>query len=756
MNDLSAVALLLVNALVVAVAAWLLVAGTVGEWRSCLEPVLAWGLACMALVAGAGSLLGIVGWLGPGGFFALHAAILAGLGWLQRGRWPAAREALVNVFQGWREFFSRRDAAAILGAVNLLVWLGLAALAALAHPVVYDALTYRLSRIALWLQDGRIAHYATDDARLNYMPVVPDLMMAWLLDVFPEGYRLTGLAQAAGGALLLLATAGLGRLTGLGRAAALGAAALLFGMTNVATQFTSVHTDLFTAGVLAAAICLWLAALRRGQGSLWGGVGAGLALGSKGTVFYFAPGALLWVVVLAWWHPLPWAAWRRTLLAGLVAVAVFAGPGFWRNGRSYGGLLGPADMVELHHGGKISARGHLDKLRLNLATFTAQLFDPNAEPWWWQKAASAAQRALADRLPADDPYIFQNFSRREWMHTIAGLTSPDADVASCGLLLPLFFAAGLATALARRRDAADGLVLLWGGGLGLFVLCLNGMVQWHPYILRFLALGAPWLAVGAAWWMENLPRGLRRAAWALAALTTVAAFGPAVMRTYQSGWPAVVQPARGTSYFVYGQWRAWSAGLEPAGLPRTVALPINRPLAAFCRIEGGGPVRLAHEPARTSGTAEEFLQGQTGWVIVQADRFLGREGRVQGRTWLYFGQDGRSPYSLAAYRRLAPGEEPEAMLYRALRTVQPHGVTDDLLVRSWSGVARLRLRNASAAAWNFSVLAADDRSEGPLAAGETREVTLRIPAEQVAQVLVVLARPDPATAAAAPTVELRP
>jgi hypothetical protein len=159
---------------------------------------------------------------------------------------------------------------------------------------------------------------------------------------------------------------------------------------------------------------------------------------------------------------------------------------------------------------------------------------------------------------------------------------------------------------------------------------------------------------------------------------------------------------------------------------------------------------------RDGGTAEKFLQDNAGWVIVQADRFLGREGRVQGRTWLYFGQAGRSPYSLAAYRRLTPGEEPAAMLYRALRTVQPAGVTSDLLVRSWSGVARLRLHNVSAVAWKFHALAADDRTEGSLAAGETREVSLKIPSAQVAQVLVVLARLDPASAAAAPAVELLP
>ncbi len=754
MNDLFASALLLVNALVVAVAAGLMVAGAAAEWRGPVEPVLAWGLAVIALVAGAGSLLGWAGWLGPGGFLAVHAVVLAGLAWRHRSRGPATRATLLGVARAWRDFFSRGDGAAWLGGIILLLWLGLAGLAALAQPVVYDALTYRLSRVGLWLQDGRIAHYLTDDPRLNYMPVVPDLVMAWLTGVFAEGYRLTGLAQAGGGALLLLATAGLARQTGLSRAAALGAAGLLFGMASVATQFTSVHTDVFTAGVFAAAFCLWLGALRRGQASVWGGLGAGLALGSKGTLFYFAPTALLWVLWFAWRQPLPGRAWRRTVLAGLVSVLVFAGPGFWRNWQSYGSALGPRDMVELHHGRGISAAGHLAKLGLNLATSTTQLLDPNAEPWWWAGAARAAQLDLAARLPTKDPYAFEGNSRRDWLQLIAGLPQPDADVVSCGLLLPLFFAAGCLTALVRRRDAADRLMLLWGGGILLFVVFLNGMLQWHPFIFRFLALAAPWLAVGAAWWMESLPSWPRRIAWALAAVTTVATLGPATLRTPQIGWQAVVRPERSSGYYVYGEWRAWAARLPPAGTRLTVALPIDRPLAAFCRQVAEHTVQLQREVGPAVRSAEQALPDQPGWLVVPAARFMGQEGRVLGRTWLFFGQDGHSPYSLAAYRRLLPGEEPAALLYRATRTSQPQGVTDDLLVRSWTGLARLRLHNDSAGAWKFSLLAPDDRQGGGLAAGETREVSLRVPADQVAQVLVVLTRQD--KSAGVPAVELLP
>jgi hypothetical protein len=184
-----------------------------------------------------------------------------------------------------------------------------------------------------------------------------------------------------------------------------------------------------------------------------------------------------------------------------------------------------------------------------------------------------------------------------------------------------------------------------------------------------------------------------------------------------------------------------------------VALSINRPLAAFLRLPGAGEVRLAQEAGKAIVTAEMLLGDNLGWVIVPATRFMGAEGRVLGRVYRFFGEGGGSPYSLAAYRLLQPGEEPQSLLYRSLRANRPEGVTDDLLVRSWAGSARLRLHNTSAVVWKFSLLAPDDRQEGVLAAGEARVVELRVPADQVAQVLVVLTRQ---AAAAPPSVELLP
>jgi hypothetical protein len=57
--------------------------------------------------------------------------------------------------------------------------------------------------------------------------------------------------------------------------------------------------------------------------------------------------------------------------------------------------------------------------------------------------------------------------------------------------------------------------------------------------------------------------------------------------------------------------------------------------------------RLSALPA----TAAAAVQNISGWLVVPARHFAGREGRVEKRVWLFYG-DENSPFSLAAYRRV--------------------------------------------------------------------------------------------------------
>lgn len=719
--------LLTLDAGVVLLAAWLAVRGLCPGSRARTEVMLAWGLTAIGLVVGSGVLLGMVGGLGQAGFLSVHVLALLLLGLVRRaGLSGDVRNLAMQLRDCWQALRAPGGEAWLSGV--LLVSVGAFVLLAwVAEPVVFDALTYRLSRVAHWLQDGTVGVIATDDARLNYMPVAPDLVMAWLLAAQPDGFKASALAQTMGGILVLVATIGLAKLTGLGRQTSLVAALLLLGMPNVAPQFTSAYTDLFTTGVLATAFYLWLAALKRGEGSWLGGGGAALALASKGTVVYFAPGLLLVTGWLAWRHRAGWSAWRRTLLGGLLGALIFVGPSLWRNQQAYGGWAGPADFVEWHHG-----RLSLEKLKLNLASAFAQLCEPNSQPPWFRPPVRALGETVASVLPEQDPHAFDGLDRRANLQKIYAVTAPDADVTSTGVLLPLLGLLAALTALGKIRSPGAELALLWVLATAGMVLCMLWRVQWHPYQFRFLVLAAPWLAVLVCWWLARLPRGLRWGLQAVVALTALHGFAATLFDTYQSGWPAYTRPGQSFGYHLYASWRNWSAGLDSAEHMLRPALPMNLPLAAFYRQQ---PERRV-EPWRFSeldaAEAEQVVRDSGGWLIVPAARFRGKEGRVMARAWLYDGE-ADSPFSLVAYRALREGERPAPVLYgdRLVRT--PGLVRREMQIRAWEPV-RIELLNPGSVACRFTLRTPRDVLDQEIGAGRRLWLEVVLPPDAVSAV----------------------
>ena len=314
---------------------------------------------------------------------------------------------------------------------------------------------------------------------------------------------------------------------------------------------------------------------------------------------------------------------------------------------------------------------------------------------------------------------------------------PDADVTSFGIVAAVLFLAGGVMAAVRFREPAAQLILVWTGGVLAFGLFFNAIQQWQGYGFRFYVLAAPWMAVVGVWAMAQLGRGWRIAVGGAVAVAAMSSAWFVLMNTHQIGWRAIVHPARSRGYFVYQNWRDWSQSL-PAG-PRalTVALPVNLPLAAFFRQPEGRRVVLAPEPPATIATASEFVSPDYSWSVVPAARFLGREGDVAVRTWLFKGEE-TSPFSLAAYRRLRPGETAAPVLYRHRVTADAREVAHDLLVKTGGAPAvRFSLRNPSQTLRTFLVLTPLGRSGGQVAAGTSVIVEVALTVATVSEVRIV-------------------
>jgi hypothetical protein len=751
-----------VDIVATAAAAWLVVCACGIQGRGVLEIATAWLLSLIALVGGAGVILGETGGLGALGFLALHTATLVSLAALRRRRLPGDLSALRDFRDRARGFLNERTPESVATGCMLLLLAAFAVIAAWAEPATADGLTYHMPRIGQWLQDGRVHELASQDERMNFVATVPDLAMAWLLGGTSVGFRPADLAQAIGGILAFLATVGLARQTGLGRVPSVFAGALLFGMANVAVQFTSSQTDLFTAGVFSAAFYLWLAAWKRGEASVLGGAGAGLALGAKGTLFYLAPGFLVWVAFVAWRRPLGWPLWRRTVVAAVLGVELFAMPLFLHNSRDFGDPLGPKEWVGKLHQGAGSNREFLEKLAWNLECSFAQVFEPQSQPAFLRGAGRAVVAEMENHVPIRDPFTLDGLSRKSTLQEVfLERTGPDADIASFGIVSFVLFAAGSLAALARwRRGGME--VFGWSAGVAAFLLFFHAMQQWHPYAFRYFVLAAPWIAVVSAWGIEQLRGTPRVAAWVLVLAASADVCWSVTTHTHQSGWRAATQPERSLNYFVSSGWGTWSDGLEPESAPLSIALPEERPVAGFYRQPGGRPVSYLQNLGTAAETAEELTRDEPGWVVVPALRFIGREGRVVASTWLFKGDEG-SPYSVAAYRRLEPGEKPAILLYRNIKERQHNGWAHRLLVKTWDGrPVQFRLSNPLESAVCYNMRTPLTITEGKVAARGSRLMDAVLPANSVSQVWILIEVPEggdnaPGGATASePTVELVP
>lgn len=717
----AAAALLIFSADVALVAwtAWLATCAAGLDRRGLVETTLGCLLLVLVWIAGSGELLGLAGGLGRGGFLAIHTVVLGAWFAGRRKDWLHAVHSGRQWFGDWRRLLTGGTAEGFLVAGLGVILLGLLVLATRAEPIVFDALTYRLSRIGAWLQDGWIRHYATDDPRLNYMPVGPDVVIAWLLGATGEGFYLAPLAQGFGGLLLIGATFGLARTAGLSRLAALGAVALVLGMANVAVQFTTIQSDLFTAGVFAASYCLWHRAIQRGEGSWVAGLGVALAFGSKGTMFYLAPGAACWVGWLAWRHRANWPVLLPTAGALAGAALVLMAPGYWRNQVTYGSIFGPREAVVLHHGAFDSPGQYAEKLARNLGTSAVQAFEPTAQPFWLQGASHAVGEKLARRLPATaDPYVFIGQSRRDQVDRVMALTEPDADVVTIGLLGTGAFLAGWFFALLRSRRPDAQQIAIWGAGVVIYLLVQHTLVQWHHWAFRFTVLATPWMAVVGAWGVSALPARLRLVTWTVLGLSAAAVFFDMQVRANQAAWQAWTRPERAASYYQYSHWRAWAAELDEPARPLRVAFPIDRPLAAFFRTVPARTVEIAQLSTLTAATAEAAAGAD--WLVVPLERFMGREGRVMGRTNL--------PFGLAAYRPLAPEERPRPLLYRQQVTDLGEKRRCELLVRVWNDAPlRLEMVDPAATESRFEIRTAHGTITDTIAAGARKVIEVPVP-----------------------------
>ncbi len=509
-------------------------AGMPSDWPAGL---VAGGLLLCAFVVLVTEGLSLVTMLRPGptivAWLLLIASLAAVLWWTKGGRSNDAPATEPILPTSWRE----------VRTPGFWLWIAVAGLlvftlaVAICTPVnQHDALGYHLPRQIMWMDMGRVAHYATEDMReIQFPPLAEYAQMHTMLitggDVWVQLTSWWVYALAALSAGLLC------RAIGAPKVAPLAALIVACQPSMFMLSWTPKNDPMLTFSVLALAWLVFECVARR-RCDILPACLIGLALGvgamtkTSSALFMFP----LCVVIAAGClvQHRAHAFWRGGVMAA-VALLMVAGH-TWRNVDSFGSPLGPMSRAD---GGYGLSMERLDPpaLASNVIRHASSHIPlPDRAS---AEAAEAVVRDLHARIGADpgDPKTswLPAYTLSMNVGTLSTIPAPVHVVLV--LAFPLIMGVRMALRIETPTNVA-WLWLLWSCAF-VAVVVFVGLVKWQIWLPR---LHAPALALGAvpasiALW----PPRRARSAW----IATLACGGPTLAFLLWAGIPHSAWPHQG-------------------------------------------------------------------------------------------------------------------------------------------------------------------------------------------------------------------
>ena len=374
---------------------------------------------------------------------------------------------------------------------------GLALVAALIYPpTMLDALTYRLPRILLWLQENHIRHFSTSDARLNYMPQVWGLVTLPLIQL--AGDRVVTLWNYASFIVFyLIAYDWAFEVSGnvnQSRVMAFIASTSTFAVL----QACEGSSDLFVTALvmLSLRFVMQFEHTRDWRNINWSVLSLLLAADTKPHVTVL----LLPLVTWFWMAPSkPWKSFQWRWLPGLIPMWLLCSPmlSWVLNHQTYGNWLGVKVASLL---GKSPVWNEL----LGMVMTVWQGIQPPVNP---------LALMLNDRLQQGISELGLNLLMPNFALRCNLINMVDG--ASLGLVLSILLAVGVALAVRRNRDALGAVRdrnLVVVAGVAGYVLALSQGVPGSVgrSFCVFLFFSVPLAMVG---WNSLRPQVLRAGLW---------------------------------------------------------------------------------------------------------------------------------------------------------------------------------------------------------------------------------------------------
>lgn len=443
------------------------------------------------------SALSILGFWGILAFWSLTLLVVLSSG-LARGRLVRGANRLRRTIHGLAEW-GLGERALLAGLAGLV--LTLFAVALVAAPNTTDSLRYHLARIAHWLQDGSLRHYAASYHNQLWSPIWAETAILHLMALW-GGDRLANMVQWSAMVGSAIAITGIADQLGADRRAQLLAAVVGVTAPMAVLQATSTQTDL-AVGFWVLTSVYWLVRLVRDglrpfEWLLLGG-SMGLGMLTKATFYPYVGLLTVGAFVMAWRKR---GELRPVLFGGgaVALIVVVVNTGFWlRNLQTYGTPLGSPEMVNKNASARPDPRSlmtnSVQHLALNLPTPSEAMNE------WIIATVRAFSRSLGQ--PAGQFEILWS-----WNHE---------DLAGNPIHGSLI---GLALLLALLRKGGSSAERWYAFGFIVAFLAYAWTVEVGVYRVRYqlpvVLLGAPLVGAVAAAVLSN------RTQWGLASLLLLA------------------------------------------------------------------------------------------------------------------------------------------------------------------------------------------------------------------------------------------
>lgn len=455
-------------------------------------------------------------------------------------------------------------------------------------PLTYDSITYRLTRAALYLQDNTISHYDTKEDRINYLARNGDLLMMWVFGHFRASYPMVAMVQWISGLLLLLSTWGIAKQVQLNQVGRCIAVLMVPGCACVTQQMMSSQTDLLVGGLIAAALFLLLEDLRQKRVGIFPAIAIGLALGTKGSVFYYGPSLIIFALAGVWVYRTPLRQIAIHASFAVTGVLIFAGPGFWDNYQNFGNPLAPENAVELVHGGASveSDYNPIEKIALNFASLSLQPLSKENNPPLVQDITYPIAAKLVQYLPDTEKYVAFGVKRRSFLEPYLASGYVDNDTSGIPMLLVLASITGTLVVLYNLAKNRGDREKLWPAVFALFclvaVLFFSLKSDFTLFKQRYFIGSIPLLAILAAFAFIQWRAKLQLICLALIALHSSLIYHEALFKGLRHGFGPETTASKiaTTGIRIPGIFIAEQCGLDAnVGL----ALDYNQPMAGYLR-----------------------------------------------------------------------------------------------------------------------------------------------------------------------------